>query len=251
MLQVIHFKFLDHGFGLFKIKYDDLITKGPITAIYKAVHAEFLSIPLIVKIYENMAKSAKNPIFLKVLRHLGKKHPFIVPTWDIFHDHSQRVFVFQEFMAKSNLDCFLREYGCPKESQLCEWARSLYKAMDYLGDMGICHRNICPKSVLIHKDFSLRLTNFENAILYWNPQKENIIHMPCISSNLHSHLAKAEFKAPECYGDPATEVFDPILADTWSLGAVVFYTTQMTYPYDFQVRKMSAMSILMSAIVFR
>src|SRR5699024_5611458 len=78
-----------------------------------------------------------------------------------------------------------------------------------------------------------KITNFRRAVIYWDVAKNNITFLPCLplpgqqsssaSASAASQPEASCFQAPECYGDPAKEAFDPIIADTWSYGAVLFF----------------------------
>ena len=202
-------------------------------SVFRAKHKDFPEVGLIVRVYENCAVNLMNMLYLKILKHIGKKHPYIVQTWDIFKTEKNLIMVFQEYANRNDLQQYLERSDSPGEKQICEWARELYQAMDYLGDMGVCHRNICPKYVLLsHKDLSIRLTGFHRSITYWNVVKDDVYRFPC----LERKSKKPDFQAPEVFGNGNTEEFDPILADTWSFGAVIFFCVKKTYPYDTKVK---------------
>ena len=65
----------------------------------------------------------------------------------------------------------------------------------------------------------IKITNFRQAIVYWNPTTADINFLPCLPAEQQASDG-ANYQAPECYGDPAKEQFDPIIADTWSYGGV-------------------------------
>lgn len=54
---------------------------------------------------------------------------------------------------------------------------------DFLGDLGIAHRNIQPKNVLLRETVSkyslAKLTNFQKAVIYWNVEESDIVLIPC------------------------------------------------------------------------
>ena len=108
-------------------------------SVFRAKHKDFPEVGLIVRVYENCAVNLMNMLYLKILKHIGKKHPYIVQTWDIFKTEKNLIMVFQEYANRNDLQQYLERSDSPGEKQICEWARELYQAMDYLGDMGVCH----------------------------------------------------------------------------------------------------------------
>lgn len=74
----------------------------------------------------------------------------------------------------------------------------------------------------------LKISNFRRAVVYWDVEKNDVTFLPCLpveeqKSKIEGTGSPGTFQAPECYGDPAKEAFDPIIADTWSYGAVLFF----------------------------
>lgn len=85
----------------------------------------------------------KDDSYLKVLRHLGKQSPFIIATLDIFVDKQNELLIFQEYADLGNGYDLLRNNFKINEPLVQQWAKDIYFAMDFLGNMGICHRSIC------------------------------------------------------------------------------------------------------------
>lgn len=178
-----------------------------------------------------------NPNYFKILRHIGKKHPCLVQTWEIVTASPGKTWLLQEMCNKGDLPTYLAKNGPQPESVVCEWAKELFKALDYLGDMGVCHRNICPRYIMLHhKDLNIKLTGFYDALVYWDVVKEDILYFPCKPMSQINRSAP-DFQAPEVYGDPDKEEYDPICADGWSYGAVLFVclASEGAYPYNYKV----------------
>ena len=202
--------------------------------LFKAQHQEFKDSVLAVKIYEGEhGIDVNNSLYLKIIRTLGKKHPNIIQTWDVFHNsENNSILIFQELANKGSIDKYLGENPCD-EQQAGKWLWQILKGLDYLGDVGVSHRGLQPKHILVnHKDLRIKLTGFENSAIYWDPIKEDIKNIACLP--LESRPTDVPpYQAPEVYGDPSKEEFDPIVADVWSLGATVYYMFTKQYPYDF------------------
>ena len=113
---------------------------GEHSKTHTAKNREHLTVPMVVKVYEGGLASFANPLYLKFLRHLGKKHPFVLQTWDIFTNDKDQVLVVQEFANRMDMTTLLKKKGPQNEQRLYTWAAQLHKALDYLGEMAICHR---------------------------------------------------------------------------------------------------------------
>ena len=222
-------------YSKYRLELDNPVKSGNQCTMFRAHHVDFPNVPMVVMVYDHITEVVPNPFYLKILRHLGKKHPFILQTWEIFVDENERTLVIQEFANRNDLGTYLAKKGTQSEMQVCEWAHQLYKALDYLGDMAICHRNLKPRRVLlIHKELGVRLTGFYDSVIYWNVNTEDILNFPCIPLSKKPRDAP-DFQAPEVYGNPAKEEFDPVTADVWSYGAIIYFMVTQSYPYNFTV----------------
>ncbi|CAG2104473.1 unnamed protein product [Medioppia subpectinata] len=222
-------------FSRYTVQMDAIgaIGESALCKVYKAQHQEFKDSTLAVKIYEGEhGIDANTSLWLKILRTLGKKHPNICQTWDVFSGGpNKQILIFQEFANKGSVMAHLEDHY-ENEHQIGRWLWQLFKALDYLGDIGVSHRSIQPKHILLsHKKLRVKLSGFEFAAIYWNPEKEDIQNIACLP--LASRPTDVQtFQAPEMYGDPAKEEFDPLVADVWSIGATAYYMFTEQYPYD-------------------
>lgn len=219
---------------------------------------------ILVKIYasassNNQQQSLPPENYFKMLRHFGRKHPFIVTTYEVFSIPNKynklkaTFYVFQEMAPGRNALVYTKEHGPLTEIAVASVARQLRQAMDFIGDMGVCHRAISPWHLLIFNStettFSIKLTGFRSAIIYYDDKENDIHYQACVplpaKRGVNTNPGKLpEFQAPETYGDPATEEFDPICADVWSFSATLYYLLCCKYPYHFfvgteQKKKMS------------
>jgi serine/threonine protein kinase len=218
------------------------VFESPICKIFKAKHQDFADNVLAAKVYEGDHGLTADCLQFKVLRTLGKKHPQIIQTWDLFHNaETNQMYVMQELANRGSLDKHLEANPCD-EQQAGKWLSQILKALDYLGDVGISHRSLQPKHVLLtHKDLRAKISGFANSVIYWDPTKEDIKNCPCLALDTRPTDAPT-YQAPEVYGDPSKEEFDPIVADVWSLGATFYYMFTKAYPYDFASADANAVS---------
>lgn len=223
--------------------------------IVKAVHRneEFKEFPLCCKVYD-LSRTPMDPDkseYVKILRSLARKHPSIIQTWAVFFDpQQQQILVIQEYMAHGSVESYLKGKSrtCFEERKASEISQQLAMALDFLGDMGISHRSLSPRYIMIahRQPIRVKLTGFFSAIIYWDIRRENVNLVPCIA--LADKPLEPEFQAPEVYGDSITEAFDPIHADIWSFGASIYFILTKRYPYDFSV--MYIISIILVVIFY-
>lgn len=121
------------------------------------------------------------------------------------------------------------------ERQAAVWAKQVYRALDFLGDQAIAHREISPAHLVIQPQSSgevwCKLTGFKEAIIYWDMSANDIAYSQCWPAERQA-ADGANFQPPEVYGDPTKERFDPIQADIWSYGANVYFMLVKNYPYN-------------------
>lgn len=166
----------------------------------------------------------------------GKRHNFIIGTWDIFFDPNGRLVVFQEYAPHGNLLEYLKAGSVfVTEVQLAEWAHNIYNALDFLGDIGVCHRSISPKHILLSgneqsESIIAKLASFRDAVVYFDARLCRVRNQPCKPVDRRN---VGNFQPPEVYGVSGEE-FDPIMADVWSYGASMYYAACRNYPYNYR-----------------
>ncbi|KAH9414123.1 CBL-interacting serine/threonine-protein kinase 20 [Dermatophagoides pteronyssinus] len=220
-------------FDAFQIDTNNKLNDDPEVQMYPAKNTMMPEYVMMACIYTTKSVDPKNSFYLKVLRHLGRKHPYIVNTWEIFSD-DVNVYIFQEFVPRGNIISYVEENPV-NEKQLCFWARQIYRALDFLGDSGISHRNIKPNHLLLKpmgNELCVKLTGFKNSIIYWNIEENDVNFCQCQPISQQKNDGP-NFQAPEVYGN-VNEFFDPIIADIWSYGANLFFTLTQFYPYNIE-----------------
>ncbi|KAI2807279.1 hypothetical protein BLOT_009242 [Blomia tropicalis] len=187
---------------------------------------------ILCKQYDSSKYDPKSSLFLRILRHLGKKHPNIIQTWDILLK-GNTIFVFQELAPYNNLSEFVNKKGVLNEDKAQTVARQTRLALDFMGDMGISHRSITPNHMLlvhVSHDFQIKLTGFRNAIIYYDEKHDDVNYQPCIP--LSKKSKEPDYVALEVFGDPEKEQYDPINADVWSFGASLYFIVSKGYPFQ-------------------
>ncbi|KAI2797587.1 hypothetical protein BLOT_014121 [Blomia tropicalis] len=194
-------------YELYQIDKKTLLLKGHRSKIFKATNSDYPTHPLMCRIYPNKAKiNPENSIYLKFLRHLSKKHASIVHTWEVFADNAKNIEIFQEFCSAGNLQDYINKKKID-ELEIALYGWQLLRGLDFLGDIGICHRDIQPRNLMLREAneyHMIKITNFKQAIIYWSIQDNDVALVSCrpakqqASDGLH-------FMAPEVYGDANNE----------------------------------------------
>lgn len=194
----------DDSFFQYQLIVDQTIFSGTYSNIYLASHQNHPDYPLIGRVYEPTARiDPQRSSFMRVLNHVGKRSPSCIATWDIFFDDAGRVVIFQEFALHGNLKDYLATNNVyVPEPQMHEWAVQIYDALDFLGDAGICHRNIAPKHILLtpspddQNKTIAKLGSFRDSIIYYDPKEDRVRPQHC---RPRDGRAQCNFMAPEAF----------------------------------------------------
>lgn len=220
--------------------------RGKDAAFYSAINGDYPTHPVCCRAYDSTTSGIdpSTSAYLKFLRHLGKKHPSIVHTWEIFTDPSTRsIEIFQEYCANGNLEKAVTREGAKAfdDTEIALYAWQLARGMDFLGDIGICHRKrfllyphlhskvnlfirwdlpgaIAPRNLVLRQAVKynmLKITNFREAIIYWNIETSDIAWASCLPAKQQA-TDGANYQAPEVYSEnPEQEAYDPVVSDTY------------------------------------
>lgn len=228
-------------FGQYHIEKDKVIFNGLYSEIHHCKNDQLQSkngqkTELIAREFKATSLIKPDELYLILLRYIGNQNKFIVQTMDIFFDNKLHIFLFQEYASHGNgFDYITDKKAGISESLMIRWARDLYSAMSYLGDLGISHRSIQPKHILLFpgtgdqpNEFQIKLSGFRDAIIYWDPTLGDIIYQRCKPQN---YMRIMFFQAPETFSD-SNEYFDPVDADVWSFGSTLFYFVSRILPFN-------------------
>lgn len=191
------------------------------------------STKLIARVFKPSSELTADAMYLKLLRRIGKDAAGIVQSMDIFVDtDSKEIWLFQELANAGNGNVWVGMGNVLIESQLFNLVKAVYAALDFLGSLGCCHFSIHPKHIMLFKDdkgnITGKLSSFRDAIVYWDAEKKEIIYQKCLPADKFTQ--RGWFRAPEVFGKE-DEVFNPLDADIFSLGATLFYMATATYPF--------------------
>lgn len=221
-------------YGSYTIDRDTVLVMGKDSKLFEAKNKDYPNHPVACRFYDcKVGIDPKDAMYLKFLRHLGKKHASIVHTWELFVDDVKNIEIFQEYCANGSLEKYAQGKSLD-EKEISLYAWQLLRGMDFLGDIGIAHREVHPKNLVLRaaNEYNvLKISNFRQAVVYWSVQDNDITYIPCLPAKQQSSDGE-NFQPPEVYGDPKREEYDPIIADTWSFGAVIYFMATKKYPYN-------------------
>ena len=141
---------------------------------------------------------------------LTLKHPNIVDIFDV-QQHGGNFYVFMELCHLGDLNSFCRIRKLKPNEELAVMTQTT-KAIDYLHQNKVIHRDIKPGNILLAHDFpiSIKVTDFDlSKVLYFDAE----------TSAMSTNLGTNAFKAPELFAvthDNKIRYHDSV--DIYSLG---------------------------------
>ncbi|CAO1431236.1 unnamed protein product [Diamesa hyperborea] len=194
-----------------------------VTAKYQDPNSED-SIDLACK-YVNKDKAPKDfldkffPREIKVLTKIT--HPHIIKIHSILQSGAT-VFIFMRFAENGDLLDFIKKSGPIPEPQANLWFYQMTSAIRYLHNMNLAHRDLKCENILISKHMNTKLADFGFA----RSCVEEETSMKILSN---TYCGSAAYAAPEIVsGTP----YDPLKADVWSLGVILFIMLNAVMPFD-------------------
>ncbi|XP_062550511.1 testis-specific serine/threonine-protein kinase 6-like [Armigeres subalbatus] len=145
-------------------------------------------------------------------------HPHIIRVHSILK-RERMVFIFMDYAERGDLLKYINKNGVMKESQAKRWFAQLVSALRYLHSIDIAHRDLKCENILISKKDNVLLADFGFA-------------RACGEENGNfssTYCGSAAYAAPEVIlGKP----YNPMHADVWSLGIILFIMLSATMPFD-------------------
>ncbi|KAI1305816.1 Testis-specific serine/threonine-protein kinase 1 [Halotydeus destructor] len=157
-------------------------------------------------------------------------HPNIIKIYDIVTEKDKFVFVFMEIAEKGDLlDIFKKANGALSEAKCKVWSRQVADALQYLHNKhSLAHRDLKCENVLINSTDKAILTDFGFARWVGTDNDGNRLLS-------RTYCGSAPYVSPEIIrGQP----YDPIVADAWSFGVVVYVMLHNRMPFDDDMKKM-------------
>lgn len=157
---------------------------------------------------------------IRILMRLN--HPHLIRVYEVFEiRNSDKILIFMQRAKMGSLEAVVRKEGTVRETPLAKkWTRDLIYAVDYLHNLGIAHRRICPGHVLL-----------------MSPNHAAKLSMPDALAEVQSVKNTGTLKSE--YGSPETifgTMFDAFPADIWSIGCTAYFMMTTHAPFKDHTR---------------
>ena len=170
----------------YTIRSKDLIAEGGYGRVYKAV--DKLGNKVAVKAIDSYKQPPDLEVNLQNLLIL--KHPNIVDIFDV-QQQEGKFWVFMELCHLGDLNSFCRIRKLKPNEELAVMTQTA-KAIDYLHQNKVIHRDIKPGNIILAHDFpiSIKVTDFDlSKFLYFEAE----------TSAMSTNVGTNAFKAPELF----------------------------------------------------
>ncbi|XP_017847447.1 testis-specific serine/threonine-protein kinase 1 [Drosophila busckii] len=158
------------------------------------------------------------PRELEILTKLD--HPNIIQIHSILQ-RGPKIFIFMRFAEKGDLLTHIKNSGPIDEKQAKVWFFQMAKALKYLHQNDIAHRDLKCENILLSKRLNVKLADFGFARYCRDEDGHQL--------KSETYCGSAAYAAPEVVcGVP----YDPKLADAWSLGVILFIMMNAKMPFD-------------------
>ncbi|BFF90654.1 testis-specific serine/threonine-protein kinase 1 [Drosophila madeirensis] len=162
-----------------------------------------------------------NKFFPRELDILTKiDHPNIIQIHSILQ-RGPKIFIFMRFAENGDLLSHIKKQGPIDEKQSKIWFLQMARALRYLHDIDIAHRDLKCENILLSKRLNIKLADFGFA---------RYCRDDCgLELKSNTYCGSAAYAAPEVVsGRP----YDPKMADAWSLGVILFIMMNAKMPFD-------------------
>jgi 5'-AMP-activated protein kinase, catalytic alpha subunit len=102
---------------------------------------------------------------LKIVRH-----PHIIQLYEII-ETPNRLFLIMEHCCNGELFSYITSKNKLKEEESCRLFQQLISALDYLGQLGIVHRDVKPENLLLDEQLNLKMVDFGLSNTYQDGEK--------------------------------------------------------------------------------
>ncbi|KAI8046209.1 testis-specific serine/threonine-protein kinase 1 [Drosophila gunungcola] len=162
-----------------------------------------------------------NKFFPRELEILTKiDHTNIIQIHSILQ-RGPKIFIFMRYAENGDLLSHIKKTGPIDEKQSKIWFLQMAKALKYLHNLDIAHRDLKCENILLSKRLNIKLADFGFARYCRDDSGREM--------KSETYCGSAAYAAPEVVcGRP----YDPKLADAWSLGVILFIMMNAKMPYD-------------------
>jgi testis-specific serine kinase len=148
------------------------------------------------------------------------QHPNIIQIHSILR-RGPKIYIFMRYAEYGDVLEFIKKNGAMKEFRAKVWFRQMAEALDYLHSKNIAHRDLKCENVLISRRMNIKLADFGFARNCLNEQGNFVMSQ--------TYCGSAAYAAPEVVGG---HPYDPMMADLWSAGIILFILLNGSMPFD-------------------
>ncbi|RWS11255.1 testis-specific serine/threonine-protein kinase 3-like protein [Dinothrombium tinctorium] len=167
-----------------------------------------------------MKYKIENPVRqLKLLNNLS--HSKLIEMIKIFEiTKTQKIYIFMQLAEQGSVSDLINKSRKPIEESLAKrWAVDCATGLAYLHSMGIAHRRVTAKNMLIDARNEAKLS-LPDLFFELCDQQGKV-------RNCNNPGSRGSHWAPECLQGP----YDPLQADVWAFGVVVYYMLITKAPF--------------------
>jgi len=196
-------------FGQYRIQPVPL-AEGPMSVVYRGIKPD--GRPVAVKVLKNSAARVADRLATELgkqwegERAAGLVHPNVVRTFECGCADGTW-FVVMEYIEGADLATLIHEQSPLLEKRRLALIRQIAQGLAYTHRMGLIHRDVCPKNVLVDAAGHAKLIDFGVAV-----SQSDII------TNTGKRTGRPSYMAPELIRD---NVFD-VRTDIYALGVTMF-----------------------------
>jgi serine/threonine protein kinase len=168
---------------------------------------------------QNMGSQVKKEIsIMKLVRH-----HFVVKLKEVLASKT-KIFIVLELVTGGELFDKIVEAQRFDEETARFYFQQLVVGTIFCHNNGVCHRDLKPENLLLDGSQNLKISDFGLSSMYeggdGGPDKVTLLHTTCGTPN---------YVAPEVLADRG---YDGYMADTWSIGVILFVFLAGYLPFD-------------------
>ncbi|XP_070759226.1 testis-specific serine/threonine-protein kinase 6 [Enoplosus armatus] len=163
----------------------------------------------------------------EIIRSLN--HPNIVKTLDVFeYKKTSKVYVVMELCVKGDLLKHINVKGGLPEHSSCRLFTQLCKAVQYLHNRDVAHRDLKCENLLLDTHYNLKVCDFGFSKRLTYADGRTVLS--------ETYCGTSSYAAPEIL---RSFPYDPKVSDVWSMGVVLYMMFYASVPYEAtSIRKM-------------
>ena len=148
-------------------------------------------------------------------------HPNVVQVYDSLYSQNH-IYLILEYCSKGDLQSYIKKNGPLNKTTLYQYIYSIVDALAYLESKNFSHNDIKPSNILIDSYGRPKLADFGLS--------KKVDH----NSLSEDYTGTLLFLAPEILNRKS---YNPLKADIWSFGIMLYYLTTNTFPFEEQTFK--------------